>query len=220
MKIPAHIPAMTLRGVVLFPEAMLPLRIFEDRYKKMLSDVLDNNRMFAVVAQREKGVTDDLSDEPPFEIATVGLVRVSKQNTDGTSFVMLQGVSRIRIRSIVQESPYRLLDTETFETIIEQGKPTLRNKIYDALVQNKKLGGEVTNETLEFLSVVEDDTTFIDLVAFTLCKSTIRKQAMLGVQRLHKRAEMIFDDLIKENLQLTLQKNFNNEPGNPNLERN
>ena len=83
---------MTLRGVVLFPHAMLPLRIFEDRYKKMLSDVLKKDRMFAVVAQREK-CDDESSEEPPFEVATIGLVRVSKKNPDGTSFVMLQGVS-------------------------------------------------------------------------------------------------------------------------------
>ena len=52
---------------------------------------------------------------------------------------------------------------------------------------------------------------FIDLAVFTLCKNTIRKQAMLEVQRLHKRSEMFFDDLIKENLQLALHKNFTNE---------
>ena len=87
----------------------------------------------------------------------------------------------------------------------------MRSKIYDALVQNRKLGGEVTNETLEYLNVVDDDTTFIDLAVFTLCKNTIRKQAMLEVQRLHKRSEMFFDDLMKENLQLALHKNFTNE---------
>ena len=51
------------------------------------------------------------------KLAPVGLVRVSKQNPDGTSFVMLQGVSRIRARSIVQESPYRILETEALSTI-------------------------------------------------------------------------------------------------------
>ena len=79
MNIPSQIPAMTLRGVVLFPHAMLPLRIFEDRYKKMLSDVLKKDRMFAVVAQREK-CDDEPLEEPPFEVATIGLVvRVSKK---------------------------------------------------------------------------------------------------------------------------------------------
>ena len=220
MNIPSKIPAMTLRGVVLFPQAMLPLRIFENRYKKMLSDVLKKDRMFVVVAEREDRAGGDDFEEPPFEVATAGLVRVSKKNSDGTSFVMLQGVSRVRIRSIVQESPYRILETVTFDTIIEDSKLTLRDKIYDALVQNKKLGGNVTDEALEYLRIVEDDTTFIDLAAFTICKETIRKQAMLEVQRLKKRAEMFFDDLMNENLKLSLSSNLTKEGKNLDLDRN
>ena len=44
----------------------------------MLSDVLKKDRMFAVVAQREQCDLEPL-EEPPFEVATIGLVRVSKK---------------------------------------------------------------------------------------------------------------------------------------------
>ena len=77
--IPDIIPVMTLKGVVLFPKAMMPLRIFETRYRQMLRDVLQAERMFAIVAEREN-VSDEEADlELPFEVATVGLVRVSKK---------------------------------------------------------------------------------------------------------------------------------------------
>ena len=220
MNIPSRIPAMTLRDVVLFPQAMLPLRIFEDRYKKMLSDVLNQDRIFAVVAERDQILTDDQLDEPPFEVATAGLVRVSKENDDGTSFVMLQGLSRVRIRSINDEGPYRILKVEPLETIIEKDTKEYRNKIYDALVQNKLLGGETTKDILGYLETIEDDVAFVDLAAFTLCKNTIRKQAMLEVQRLHKRAEMFFDDLMQENLQLSVWKQSSLNQDSMDLDRN
>jgi Lon protease-like protein len=220
MNIPSRIPAMTLRDVVLFPQAMLPLRIFEDRYKKMLSDVLNQDRIFAVVAERDQTLTDDQLDEPPFEVATAGLIRVSKENEDGTSFVMLQGLSRVRIRSINDEGPYRILKVEPLETIIEKDTKEYRNKIYDALVQNKLLGGEVSKDILDYLETIEDDAAFIDLAAFTLCKNTIRKQAMLEVQRLHKRAEMLFDDLMQENLQLSVWKQSSLNQDSMDLDRN
>jgi Lon protease-like protein len=220
MNIPSRIPAMTLRDVVLFPQAMLPLRIFEDRYKKMLSDVLNQDRIFAVVAERDQALTDDRLDEPPFEVATAGLVRVSKENDDGTSFVMLQGLSRVRIRSIDDEGPYRILKVEPLETIIEKDTKEYRNKIYDALVQNKLLGGETTKDILDYLETIEDDVAFVDLAAFTLCKNTIRKQAMLEVQRLHKRAEMFFDDLMQENLQLSVWKQSSLNQDSMDLDRN
>jgi Lon protease-like protein len=220
MNIPSRIPAMTLRDVVLFPQAMLPLRIFEDRYKKMLFDVLNQDRIFAVVAERDQALTDDRLDEPPFEVATAGLVRVSKENDDGTSFVMLQGLSRVRIRSIDDEGPYRILKVEPLETIIEKDTKEYRNKIYDALVQNKLLGGETSKDMLDYLETIEDDVAFVDLAAFTLCKNTIRKQAMLEVQRLHKRAEMFFDDLMQENLQLSVWKQSSLNQDSMDLDRN
>ena len=220
MNVPSRIPAMTLRDVVLFPQAMLPLRIFEDRYKKMLSDVLNQDRIFAVVAERDQRLTDDQLDEPPFEVATAGLVRVSKENDDGTSFVMLQGLSRVRIRSIDDEGPYRILQVEPLETIIEKDTKEYRNKIYDALVQNKLLGGETSKEILDYLDTIEDDVAFVDLAVFTLSKNTIRKQAMLEVQRLHKRAEMFFDDLMQENLQLSVWKQSSLNQDSMDLDRN
>ena len=53
-QIPSVVPAMTLQNTVLFPKVIMPLKIFENRYQEMLSDVLTSNRMFAVVCQREK----------------------------------------------------------------------------------------------------------------------------------------------------------------------
>ena len=220
MNIPSRIPAMTLRDVVLFPQAMLPLRIFEDRYKKMLSDVLNQDRIFAVVAERDQTLANDQLVEPPFEVATAGLVRVSKENDDGTSFVMLQGLSRVRISSIDDEGPYRILKVEPLKTIIEKDTKEYRNKIYDALVQNKLLGGETSKDILDYLETIEDDVAFVDLAAFTLCKNTIRKQAMLEVQRLHKRAEMFFDDLMQENLQLSVWKQSSLNQDSMDLDRN
>jgi hypothetical protein len=58
------------------------------------------------------------------------------------------------------------------------------------------------------------------LAAFTLCKNTIRKQAMLEVQRLHKRAEMFFDDLMQENLQLSVWKQSSLNQDSIDLDRN
>ena len=220
MNLPSLIPVMTLKGVVLFPQAMLPLRIFENRYQEMLQDILKSERMFAVFAEREISSADEELNEPPFEVGTVGLVRVSKQNPDGTSFVMLQGVSRIRARSIVQEFPYRILETEAFNTIKVAEKLEIREKIYDAMAQNQKLGGDVTQDVLDYLCTLEDDIAFVDLAAFTLCKNTVRKQAMLEVQRLHKRAEMLFDDIMKDNLQLSLRGSCKNQSQDTENDRN
>jgi Lon protease-like protein len=204
IEIPSVVPAMTLRDVVLFPKAILPLRIFEDRYRQMLDDVLRGNRMFALAGLRTEETDLQPEDEIPFEIATVGLIRVSKKHDDGTSFVLLQGMERVKIRSIHAEEPYRMLDVEPIETHVDCSTPALREKLTMQLERNKKLGGEVTDEMLDFLSPLANDVTFVDLAAYTLCKETLRKQAMLEVSNLSMRANMLLEDLLRENEKLSL----------------
>lgn len=195
---------MTLRGVVLFPKAMMPLRIFEERYKKMLAERLEGDRIFAVVGERENVTQEEEHLELPYGVATAGLIRVSKENADGTSFVLLQGLSRVKIVSIDQEIPFRIINIEPIDTIVDDSSIGMREKIIYQLERNLSLGGDVTKEMLDFLNPIEDNTSFVDLAAYSLCKQSLRKQALLEVQNLGKRAQMLIDDLIWENDRLDL----------------
>ena len=204
--IPKELPVMTLRGVVLFPKAMMPLRIFEERYRQMLDDVLNNTRMFGIVCERENVTEDEVHLEHPYSVATAGLIRVSKKHDDGTSFVLLQGIKRVKVCGISQELPYRIIKTEEIDTIHDDSSSLIRKDIEQALEQNKLLGGDVTDEMLEFLNPMEDDDAFVDLAAFTLSKHVLRKQSMLEVQELSKRANMLLTDLHRENDRLATIK--------------
>ncbi len=203
-KLPNRIPAMTLRGVVLFPKAMMPLRIFEERYKIMLNERLDDDRVFAIVGERENVTPEEEHLELPYGVATAGLIRVAKENADGTSFVLLQGLTRLRILSIPQEIPYRILEVEPIETIVDDSSLGIRQKLITQLERNQKLGGDVTQEMFDFLSPLESDVDFVDLASYTLCKQSLRKQALLEVQNLGKRAKMLLDDITRENDKLDL----------------
>ena len=48
VELPAAVPVMPLPGVLLFPNALLPLHIFEPRFREMLARALDDNRMLCV----------------------------------------------------------------------------------------------------------------------------------------------------------------------------
>ena len=62
----------------------------------------------------------------------------------------------------------------------------------------------MTDEIMDFLDPLEDDVSFVNLAAFSLCKQSLRKQAMLEVSSLGKRASMLLDDLMRENDRLSL----------------
>jgi Lon protease-like protein len=203
LEIPSELPAMTLPGVVFFPKAMMPLYIFEKRYRLMVEEILDSHRMFCLTASKE---SDSGTVEGFEEIASAGLVRVCRGNPDGTSFLLLQGLSRIRISKVLREEPYRVVAVEPIESIIEAPLAESRKEIEKLIKENHKLGGDVTDDMLSFLNPLHDDEAYVDLVAFTLCKETMRKQKILETLELSKRAALLVSDIRCENERLSLLK--------------
>src|SRR5512135_1284190 len=103
MKIPREIPVMTLPNATLFPQALLPLYIFEPRYRQMLADALHSHRMFSVAMQKPGSTR-----ESPSPVAGLGLIRVSVGHRDGTSHLILQGVARVALEGTLRYKPYRI----------------------------------------------------------------------------------------------------------------
>jgi len=93
---------MPLPGAVLFPHALLPLYIFEARYRKMLEHALRKHRMFCVTLV--KPICPDWdAPEDFFHLATAGLIRACVERSDGTSNLVLQGLQRVRFTSFERE---------------------------------------------------------------------------------------------------------------------
>ena len=84
MHIPEVIPLMILPNATLFPDALLPLYIFEPRYRRMLSDVLDSHRMFGVALRQSVAWK-----ESPMPIVGVGMVWVCIDAKEDTSNLLL-----------------------------------------------------------------------------------------------------------------------------------
>src|SRR5436305_9913790 len=103
--LPDHVPVMPLPGALLFPHALLPLYIFEPRYRQMLEHALNHHRIFSV-ALLTPDCTEWASTADFFHVAGVGLIRACVGRGDGTSNLILQGLERVRFTSFAQDSPF------------------------------------------------------------------------------------------------------------------
>src|SRR5215475_12322326 len=135
MKLPREIAVMTLPEATLFPQALLPLYIFEPRYRHMLADALHSNRMFSVAMQKP-----GTPRETPSPVAGLGLIRVSVAHRDGTSHLILQGMTRVHLEETVRYKPYRIQRIRPLET------PPCDNVKVDALVAKVR---ELLEERIE-----------------------------------------------------------------------
>src|SRR5437868_14616107 len=94
--LPKQVPVMPLPGALLFPHALLPLYIFEPRYRQMLKHALGHHRMFCV-ALLKPHCADWHSPADCFQAAGVGLIRACIPRSDGTLKRILQGRERVRV---------------------------------------------------------------------------------------------------------------------------
>lgn len=193
--VPDEIPMMTLPGIAFFPQALLPLHIFEPRYRTMLRDVLSTNRLFAVA-----GLDPRKPDafEPPHRIATMGIVRACQENKDGTSNLLLQGLARVEIRSILRDDPYRTVTIRALSSdpgADPEENLRLRARLSRLLATRQRLSGEASNELSRFLKSVDDPEVFVDLAAFSFCEKPKLKQKLLETLDVHQRLELFSEDV-------------------------
>jgi len=183
--LPAILPVMVLPGVTLFPNALLPLFIFESRYRAMLEEALDSGRILAMTMPRdeEEGEVE--------EIAGAGLVRACVRNADGTSNLILQGVGRVRFIGWEQKKPYRIARIEPLSSIAgDHEEATLRDQVtrlHALCARFKEQGIELPGQFETYLNQITDIGVVTDLVASTLVADPAVRQELLEELEVSKR---------------------------------
>jgi Lon protease-like protein len=207
MKIPREAAVMTLPNATLFPQALLPLHIFEPRYRKMLADALHSNRMFAVAMQKPGNTR-----ETPSPVAGLGLIRVSVGHRDGTSHLILQGVVRVGLEQTVRYKPYRVhrIRSLAVPPCDSVAADALLAKVRELLGERLKLGlplqfpGSPTppawspKEILEYLDSITDPEQAADLVSCAVLPGAADRQAILEAVDVEARLRRLIQFLLAE----------------------
>jgi Lon protease-like protein len=198
--LPAEVPVMPLPGAVLFPHALLPLYIFEDRYRDMLEHALQRDRMFSVTLIKPS-CPEWQAPEDFFHFATVGLIRACVGRGDGTSNLVLQGLHRVRFTSFEQETPFPVAridiveshnDTATVET------EALGEKVLELYRKLKRAERQLPPKVDRYLAQLGDLEMLADLVASTFVDDPLRRQRMLEESSLNQRLRLLITYLQDE----------------------
>lgn len=208
--LPDEVPVMTLPNTAFFPQALMPLHIYEPRYRQMLRDVLATNRLFAVAGLDLDKVRDPSQFEPPHRVASVGIIRACQKNDNGTSNLLLQGLCRVEIVAIATDDPYRRIRVRALTShagALPHENEALRKELSRLLNLKQKLSATTgSGEMAAFLKTVEDPEAFVDIAAFSLCEDTLLKQKLLETLDVHRRLELFSVQVRGEIDRLKLQR--------------
>lgn len=108
----AEVAVFPLPATVFFPNTILPLHVFEPRYRDMVRDVSGNSGRIAVALLRDGWQRDYFGNPAVHEVATIGKLDEVEQLPDGRFNIRLVGISRVRLGRTVRERPYRVLEYE------------------------------------------------------------------------------------------------------------
>ena len=183
---------MPLPGAVLFPHALLPLYIFEARYRKMLEHALQKHRMFCVTLV--KPICPDWdAPEDFFHLATAGLIRACVERSDGTSNLVLQGLQRVRFISFEREKPFPIANIETVEprdatTVETEALGAKVIELYGSLKHDRR---QLPAKLDRYLSELRDLEMLADLMASTFVSDLLRRQRLLEERSLNQRLRFL-----------------------------
>ena len=190
--LPETIPVMVLPDCHLFPGCLLPLYLFEERYRQMLAFALGTNRMFCI--------GNSLRDAEPGAISpfsTAGLVRCCIKQEDGTSHLLLLGLQRIKFTGWVQEKPFRIATIEALTTTIADAAEVerLKEKSLEILAAS---GLECAEQLREALVSHEDPELACDVLSYHLTRCPTLQQKLLKETSLERRYELLIQALEKQ----------------------
>lgn len=184
-----------LPNVVLFPDVLLPLHIFEPRYRQLTSDALDADRLIGMVLLRP-GWEASYEERPPiYPIGCRGVIVHATQLDDGRYNIVVRGIDRIRIVEEHDDSPYRRATTTSLPDLLldddaRQAVRQLRGRI-ETLLGLVTSGDRGAPEAERFRSM--PDEAFVHLIAHSSDLETIEKQALIECDNLQRRAQMLVD---------------------------
>ncbi len=184
MDVMVDVPLFPLPGVVLFPRAVLPLHIFEERYKRMTADALAGDKRIAMASLRP-GWQADPSDRPPLEVAVcVGTIVAQERLAGGAYNFLLRGDGRGRIvRELHGAGPYRRAEVERPDepSVLEIDLEDDRRRLQACFAPGGRLARSPAGQKFhELLNSLVPTADVADLIAFHLLGDEPTKRQLLA----------------------------------------
>ena len=106
--LPPSIPLFPLPNVVLFPNVFLPLHIFEPRYREMVADALDGDRIIGMALLRPGWEADYEGRPPVYPVGCAGVITHAERLADGRYNIVLRGLENSGSCDETRSDAYRI----------------------------------------------------------------------------------------------------------------
>src|SRR3990170_6357602 len=199
VEVPEVLSILPLRGVVVFPSAIVPLLISRSSSLRLVEDCLKGERVLGLLAQKNP---EDESPDPAalYSRGTAGRILKTLKYPDGSLRILVQGVLRIEVREYVQREPYLRAQTHHLRDVHEPSKEvsTLQAHIVSQFSKFVSMVPYLPDELQGVVINMKDPGRVADFIAANLNISLDEKQDLLNALEIRSRLAKISAILNRE----------------------
>ncbi len=200
-------PLLPLRDIVIFPSTVVPLFVGRKKSIKALEEVMKTDKSIVLVAQKNSEV-DDPKEQDIYSYGCLSKILQLLKLPDGTVKVLVEGLERVKIKSIKnEEKKYLNCEIEIISTVgdTDQSKALATSLIkkFEKLSNLSKKDLSDFTKNLKSLSKTSDIS---DNISSHLNVSIFEKQKLLEIFDITKRLERIYEIIEKETSVISMEK--------------
>ncbi len=197
---PSQLPVLSLRNLVVFPAFPVPLSVGREMSKKAVETAVSGNKLIALFTQKNPNIeVPNINDLYEWGVSAK-ILRFLKMG-DGTQNIVVQGLYRIKLKKLVQTTPYLTAELEYVKEEYDPSDPVieaLKINIKDLTMKVIELAPNIPSEAGSVIQGVENPLLLTDMIAANLRISVEEKIEVLAKMDLKERMKLVLKHLNKE----------------------
>jgi ATP-dependent Lon protease len=201
LNIPETLPVLVLRDIVVFPYMIVPLYVARPKSKRAVDKALNFDRMILLLTQKESDVEDPAPNQL-YMSGTVALIVRMLKLPDGRMRVLVQGISRVKVKVIHDNDKIMLADIKVIDDK-EPKRLAVKDKALIKDIRQKfeeaaRLGKQIPNEIFIIVENIEEPGKLADIIAANLDIEIGNSQKILREEKSIKRLQKVHEYLTYE----------------------
>ena len=197
--IPEELAILTLKNGVVYPSAIMPITIGQERSIKLIDDALVKDKIIGIVSVKNPEI-EVPNPEDLYSVGCSALILKMAKLPDNHMNVLVQGYSRVHIKEYTQNLPYLKAKIDIIKEEFEKDVETeaLMVSIKSLFQRAVELSPHIPSEVGLMVMNMDDPRTLADLIASNFNISLVEKQEILEIIDIKKRLERVTTILNKE----------------------
>ena len=199
-QIPADLPILPLRGLVVFPMTAVPIRVGQLRSVQLIEDAMSRKQLVGLVTSRDPELESPGADDV-HRMGTVAAVHRLFKSPDGTLTLIMQGLLRIRIEKFTSESPYLTAQVSIAPEKVEKSLEVeaLQRNITEGFHRMNELTSTGPEQMQSLIVSLEDPLQLTYAVANQMKRISLEDaQRLLELDNITEKMHMLLGLLTKE----------------------